>query len=159
VFRKNTSSLEQMVADRRTDSTNKSVRILVVDDYKPWQDFICSTIETIQGMRVVGRASDGLEEVNKARELQPDLILLDIGLPTMNGIEVARGIRQLFPNAKLLFLSENRSRDIVEEALRTGALGYVVKSDAARELLPAVEAVLQGRQFVSAMLSWNRPAP
>jgi DNA-binding NarL/FixJ family response regulator len=125
----------------------------VVDDYKPWQNFICSTIETVPGMRVVGWASDGLEAVQKARDLQPDLILLDIGLPTMNGIEVAHAIRQLSPKSKILFLSENRYREVVEEALRTGALGFVVKSYAARELLPAVEAVLQGKQFVSAMFS------
>ena len=77
----------------------------------------------------------------------------------MNATEVAHAIGQLFPNAKILFLSKNRSRDMVEDAWRTGALGYVVKADAARELLRLVEAVLQGSQFVSAMLSCNHPAP
>jgi CheY-like chemotaxis protein len=98
---------------------------------------------------------DGLEAVQKAQQLQPDLILLDIGLPALNGIEAARRIRELSPKSKILFLSENRSWDIAEEALRTGAGGYVVKSDAAGELLPAVEAVLKGKRFVSAILAGN----
>jgi len=95
----------------------------------------------------------GLEAVRQAQQVQPDLILLDIGPPTLNGIEAARRIRQVSLASKILFVSENRSRDVAVEALRTGAEGYVVKSDAASELLPAVEAVLQGKQFVSASLS------
>jgi CheY-like chemotaxis protein len=69
--------------------TRSTTRVLVVDDYKPWQDFICSLIEGAQGVQVVGRASDGSEAVQNASELQPDLILLDLGLPTLNGIEAA----------------------------------------------------------------------
>jgi CheY-like chemotaxis protein len=100
--------------------------------------------------------ADGSEAVQKARELQPDLILLDIGLPSLNGIEAARRIRSVSPNSKILFVSENHSSDVIEEALRTGALGYVVKSDAASDLLLAVEAVLQGKRFVSASVSVHR---
>ena len=101
----------------------------------------------------MGETSDGLEAVHKAEELQPDLILLDIGLPTLNGIEVARRIQVVSPTSKILFVSENRSPEIAEEALRTGAGGYVVKSDAVGELLPAVKAVLEGKQFMSASLA------
>src|SRR5215467_8193758 len=126
--------------------------VLIVDDYKSWRDFICSLMEEAQGFEVVGRASDGSEAVQKARDLRPDLILLDIGLPTLNGIEAACRIRDVSPTSKILFVSENRSPDIVEKALSTGAGGYVVKSDAGSELLPAVEAVLQGKGFVSASL-------
>ena len=104
-------------------------------------------------LQVIGEVSDGLEAVQKAEELQPDLILLDIGLPTLNGIEAARQIRKVSPGSKILFVSENRSVDIAEEALSTGAGGYVVKSDAAGELLPAVKAVLEGKRFVSASLA------
>jgi len=89
--------------------------------------------------------------VQRAKELQPDLIVLDIGLPTINGIEAARRIRRDAPNAKILFLSENHSSDIVEEAFRLGANGYVVKSNAAEELLPALEMVLQGKRFLGSM--------
>ena len=85
--------------------------------------------------------------------LQPDLVLLDIGKPRLNGIEAARRIREVSPKCKILFLSEDRSWDIVEEGLRTGAKGYVVKSDAAGELIPAMQAVLNGSRFVSARLS------
>ena len=126
----------------------RSVRVLVVDDYEPFQQFVCSTLEKIPGLRVVGQASDGVEAVRKAKELQPDLILMDIGLPSLSGIEAARRIRKLAPMSKILFLSQETSGDVVEEALRLGALGYIVKAHAGSELLAAVEAVLQGEQFV-----------
>ena len=132
-----------------------TTRILVVDDYEPWRRFVSTTLQKQPELQVIGEASDGLEAVQKAQQLQPDLILLDIGLPTLNGIEAARRIRELSPKSKILFVSENRSRDIAEEALRTGAGGYVVKSDAASELLPAVNAVLGGKRFVSASLAGN----
>jgi len=130
-----------------------SCRILVVDDYKPWRRFASSTLQRQAGLQIIGEVSDGLEAVRKAEELQPDLILLDIGLPTLNGIEAARRIRELSPKPKILFASEDRSPDIAREALDTGAGGYVVKADAASELLPAVKAVLEGKPFVSASLS------
>jgi DNA-binding NarL/FixJ family response regulator len=128
----------------------------VVDDYEPFRRFVCSTLGTRPEFQVVGEAADGLEAVHKSAELQPDLIVLDIGLPTLNGIEAARRIREVSPKSKILFVSENRSRDIAEHALRTGASGYVVKSDAGSELLPAMKAVLQGKQFVSASLTGHK---
>jgi DNA-binding NarL/FixJ family response regulator len=108
-------------------------------------------------LEVIGEIFDGLEAVQKTRELQPDLVLLDIGLPSLNGIEVARRIREVSPKSKILFVSENSDRDIAEEALRAGGGGYVVKSDASSDLLPAVEAVLQGKQFVSSSLAGHGP--
>jgi DNA-binding NarL/FixJ family response regulator len=131
------------------------VRVLVVDDYEPWRRFVRLAFQVHANLQVVGEAADGLEAVQFARQLQPDLILLDLGLPTMNGMEVAREIRGVSPNSSVLFLSNTRSQDIAEEALRTGALGYVVKSDAAWDLLPAVEALLQGRRFISTSLDTN----
>jgi DNA-binding NarL/FixJ family response regulator len=125
------------------------IRILVVDDFEPWRQFVASALQKHSHLRIVFEASDGVQAVQKAEELQPDLILLDIGLPSLNGIEAARRIRRLAPNAKILFLSENNSSDIAEAALSTGAKGYVVKSDAGRELLAAIGAVLEGKQFVS----------
>jgi len=130
----------------------RPIRVFVVDDYEPFRRFVASTLEQQPELETIGEASDGLEAVQRAEELQPDLILLDIGLPTLNGIEAARRIRQFSPQCKILFLSENRSLDIIEEALQTGTGGYVVKSDAGSELLPAVEAVLQSKQFVSSSL-------
>jgi DNA-binding NarL/FixJ family response regulator len=130
-----------------------STRILVVDDYEPFRRFICSTLRTRPETQIVGEVSDGLEAVHKAEELRPDLIVLDIGLPTLNGIEAARQIRKIAPEYKILFVSQESSADVVQEALALGALGYVVKAHAGSELLAAVEAVLQGRQFVSSGLS------
>lgn len=130
-----------------------TLRVLIVDDYEPFRQFIATKLETKPQLRIMKEACDGAEAVQQAQELQPDLILLDIGLPTLNGIEAARRIRKVSPKSKILFVTENRSTDIVEEALSTGAGGYVVKSNAGSELLPAIEAVLRGKQFVSAGLN------
>ena len=128
-------------------------RVLVVDDYESWRAFFASTLQRRPELQIIGEAADGLEAVQIAQQLQPDLILMDIGLPTLNGLMAARRIKEVCPGSKILFVTENRSRDIAEEALRTGASGYVVKSDAATELLLAVDAVLQGKQFVSGSLT------
>ena len=131
------------------------IRILVVDDYAPWCRFLRLTLLAHEELQVIGEFTDGPEAIEKAKELQPDLILLDIGLPTLNGIEAARRIREVSPKTKILFVSENRSPDIAEEALRTGAGGYVAKADAVRDLLPAINAVLEGKRFISASLAGN----
>jgi CheY-like chemotaxis protein len=103
--------------------------------------------------QILCQVSDGLEAVQKAEELKPDLILLDVGLPKLNGIEAARQIRQLSPNSRIIFLSQYNSFDVVQEALSTGALAYVHKAQAGSELLPAVEAVLRDERFVSSSLN------
>jgi DNA-binding NarL/FixJ family response regulator len=128
-------------------------RVLVVDDYEPWRAFVAATLKNQSKLRIIGEARDGLEAAQIAQQLQPDLILLDIGLPALNGIEAARRIRELSPKSKILFVSDHRSRDIAEEGLRIGAIGYVVKSDAGAELLPALKAALEGRRFISASLA------
>lgn len=134
-----------------------SIRVFIADDYERWRSFVRLTLQIWPELQVIGEVSDGLEAIKKAQELQPDLILLDIGLPTLNGIEAARRIREVSPTSKILFVSENRSTDIAEEALSTGAGGYVVKSDAASDLLPAVNAVLHGKRFVSSSLAGHNP--
>jgi DNA-binding NarL/FixJ family response regulator len=130
-----------------------SVRVLVVEDYEPFRRFVCSTLEKRTDLQVICEASDGLEAVRKAEELQPDLILFDVGLPTLSGIEAARRIRKLSPESKILFVSQESSADVVQEAFGLGARGYVVKTDAGRELLEAVNAVLRGEQFVGRRFS------
>jgi DNA-binding NarL/FixJ family response regulator len=130
-----------------------SIRVLIVDDYEPWRRFERLTVLANEQLQIVGECSDGDEAIQKLEELKPDLILLDISLPTLNGIEAARRIRQVSPNSKILFVSENRSPDIAEEALSTRAGGYVIKSNGASELLPAIKAVLEGRQFISSGLT------
>lgn len=130
-----------------------SVRVLVVEDYESWRRYFSTLLPKHEGLQVVGEAADGLEAVQKAEELQPDLILLDVGLPTLNGIEVARRLRRVSPASRILFVSETRSADVAEEALNAGAGGYVLKSDADSELLPAIRAVLEGKRFLSASLA------
>jgi DNA-binding NarL/FixJ family response regulator len=129
------------------------IRILVVDDHEPWRRFIFTKLREQSDLTIVGQVSDGLEAVQQAQEQQPDLVLLDIGLPSLNGIEVARRIREIAPKSKILFVTANRSPDVAEKALSTGAGGYVVKSDAGSELIPALKAVLQGKRFISASLA------
>jgi DNA-binding NarL/FixJ family response regulator len=125
-----------------------SSRVLVVEDSEPFRKFICSTIGTRPELQIVGEVTDGLQAVQKADELQPDLIVLDIGLPSLNGIEAARRIRQLSPKSKILFVSQESSANVVQEALALGALGYVVKTDAGKELLTALNALVHGDRFV-----------
>jgi len=136
-----------------TDLEESTIRVLVVDDYEPWRRFLTSTLQKEPVLQVIGEVSDGMDAVHQAKQFRPDLILLDIGLPTLNGIEAARRIRDVSPASKILFVSENRSPDIAEQALSTGAGGYLVKSDAGSELLPAVKAVLEGKRFISASLA------
>ena len=126
-----------------------SVRILVVEDSAPFLQFISTTLATRHDLQVIREVSDGLEAVRKAEELRPDLILLDIGLPSLNGIEAARQIRKLVPESKIIFLTQESSDDVVEEAFRLGACGYVIKTKVKRDLLAAVETVISGKQFVS----------
>ena len=106
-----------------------SVCVVVVEDHEEFRRFICSSLEKAPELQVVGIVSDGLTAVQKAEELRPDLILLDIGLPNLNGIEAARRIHQLSPESKMLFVSQESSVDVVREALGTGASGYIVKAD------------------------------
>jgi DNA-binding NarL/FixJ family response regulator len=115
-----------------------SICVLVVDDFEPWRRFVSSILKQQLHLAGLIEVSDGLDAVQTALELQPDLIVLDIGLPRLNGIDAAHQIRSLVPNAKIIFLTENRDPALAEAALRTGATGYVVKSDAGQELLTAV---------------------
>jgi DNA-binding NarL/FixJ family response regulator len=128
------------------------VRILTVDDSEPWRRFLRLALLIDTGLQIIAEVSDGPDAVIKARELQPDLILLDLGLPTLNGIEAARQIRKHLSKAKIIIVSEQRSREIAEEAFRIGAYGYVVKSDAGSELLSAVKAAVRGDKYVSTTL-------
>jgi len=126
-----------------------SIRVLVVDDFEPWRHSVRSMLKGHTELRLAGEVADGLEAVQRASKLKPDLVLLDIGLPNLNGIETAKQIRQLVPATKILFLTLINDADVPLMALSSGGHGYVLKSDAGSELLPAIEAVLQGEQYVS----------
>lgn len=109
-----------------------------------------------QNLNVIGEAGDGLEAVQRAQALQPDLILLDIGLPGLNGLDAARQISKVAPSARIIFLTQESASDVVGEALNLGAWGYVAKVCAGRELLVAVEMVMQGQRFVSSSLNGHK---
>jgi len=130
-----------------------AIRILIADDHEPLRRFVSSTLARLPRLQIVGEASNGLEALRKAQLLRADIILLDIGLPKLNGFEVARQIRQRIPQLRILFFSTDCSSQIVEEALRLGAGGYVLKSDAGAELVSALEAVLQGETYLSSSLT------
>jgi DNA-binding NarL/FixJ family response regulator len=119
-----------------------------VEDFIPFRQVIASILGNLRELEIICEVADGLEAVRKAVALKPDLVLLDIGLPTLNGIEAARQIRRLAPESKIIFVTQESSDDVVEEALSLGAWGYVVKSRAAIDLLAAVEAVIIDQQFV-----------
>ena len=128
------------------------VRLLVVDDVELWRTFVRMHLEKEPNLHVISVAADGLDAVRKAEELRPDLILLDISLPGLNGLEVARQICAVAPRSTILFLSGESDPDVVRHAFSAGGLGYVLKSDAGRDLIPAIESVLLGRRFVSSSL-------
>jgi DNA-binding NarL/FixJ family response regulator len=132
-----------------TDLETPLTRILTVEDFAPHRLLVASLLRGRPGLLMVGEVSDGLAAVEKALELKPDVILMDIGLPGLNGIEAARRIRELAPHSRIVFLTQESSPDVIKEALALGAHGYVLKSEMETDLVPALSAAMQGRQFVS----------
>jgi len=126
--------------------------VLVVDDYARWRETMCAMLKAYADCQLLCEAGDGIDAVERSNELKPQLILLDLDLPRLNGIEAARQIARLTPDSAILFVSMNNSADVVREALRTGAKGYLLKTDAGNELWPAIEAVLQNKQYLSRSL-------
>ncbi|HEX4921838.1 MAG TPA: response regulator transcription factor [Candidatus Bathyarchaeia archaeon] len=116
-----------------------TARILVVDDCKPWRLALRSLVHAISGARIVGEADDGLDAIEKARQLLPDLVLLDIGLPRLNGIAAARKIRDVSPDSRIIFLTQEEDSDVRIAALATGAAGYVLKTNVVSELCPTIQ--------------------
>ena len=131
-------------------SETPSYRVLIVEDFAPFRRLICSMLASRAGLEVIGQATDGLEAVQKAADLKPDLILLDIGLPKLNGLEAARRILTVAPQARMIFLSQESSPEVVREALEL-AWGYVAKTKMVTELFVAVETVMRSRRFVGTM--------
>lgn len=129
--------------------TAPAVRVLVVEDFEPFRRFLCNMLGKMPALQIVGEVSDGLEAVRKSDELQPDLILLDVGLPTLDGLAAARQIRIVAPQSNIIFVTQESSADVVETALGIGAVGYVVKIKASGDLPAALDVILRGGQFVS----------
>ena len=133
------------------------IRILVIDDSKSFRQQICKMVARLPNFQVICEASDGLAAVHKAQELQPDVVLLDVGLPKLNGIAAGRKINKLSPESKIIFVSQESSGEVVQEALNLGARAYVLKSKLATDLQAAIDSVLKGGQFVSKGLIPDEP--
>jgi DNA-binding NarL/FixJ family response regulator len=123
--------------------------VLVADDYEPWRRRVASALQESPRWHVLGEVSDGLEAVREAQACKPDVVMLDIGLPALNGLEAARRIRANDPNSRILFLTAQTSPDVAVEALETGARGYLMKGEAGDSILLALETVVAGGRFVS----------
>jgi len=134
------------------------VRIVIAEDFAAFRRAICSILEKGEDLEVVCEVGDGRDAVQKSEELKPELILLDIGLPTLNGLRAAREIRRVAPETKIIFVSQESSPDVVQEALALGANGYIAKARIGSDLLIAIDEVLQGRRFVSSNLKTDRPS-
>ena len=123
------------------------LRILVADDHEVVRRGLCALLEAHPGWQVCGEAADGRQAVAKTTELKPDVVVMDIGMPALNGLAAAGQIMQANPAQRILILTITHSEQIIREVLEVGARGFVLKSDAARDLLTAVEALQQGRTF------------
>jgi DNA-binding NarL/FixJ family response regulator len=126
-----------------------AIRILLVDDHPIVRQGLRTLLEGHLGWEIIGEASDGAEALEKAKRLRPDVMVLDVTMPKMNGLEACRLLRKRSPQMEILFVTQHDSPQMMREALEAGARGYVVKSNAARDLLAAVEAVSQHRVFTA----------
>jgi DNA-binding NarL/FixJ family response regulator len=143
-------------ADQEPQMSKDPVRILVADDFEPFRGFIRSLFQQRPDFVLVGEVSDGLEALRCAQELQPEVIILDIALPRLNGIQAAREIRSVAPESNIVFVTLENTPEIVLEAFRVGACGYILKSDAF-EILTATDCVRGGEKFVSSGLLSRSP--
>lgn len=139
--------------DSEVNQETPTISILLAEDFRPYRALVASLLNQESSVQVVGEASDGLEVVDKAQQLRPGLILMDIGLPKLNGLEAAKRILNLNPSAKIVFLTQETDTDVVKEAFSLGAYGYIAKQEAETKLLTALAAILQGRRFVSGGVS------
>jgi DNA-binding NarL/FixJ family response regulator len=141
-----------LLNSKHRDCGTAPARILLVDDFGPFRELASLLLEKHARYKIVAEAADGRDGVQKARESKPDLVVLDMDLPFLNGIEVARQIRRCCPDTAILFVTANDDPELVREALRAGAQGYVLKFDTVVDLVEATKAVLSGKQFVSRRL-------
>jgi len=134
-------------------------QVLVVDDFVPWHHFVSHLFDSESDLQIASVAIDGLDAVQKAKELQPDLILMDLGLPGMNGIAATRQILVHSPRSKVLFVSEHRDSEVIQAAFEAGACGYVLKSDSNSDLILGIRTILLRQPFVSRSLTNWRENP
>jgi len=130
-----------------------NLRILVADDHEVVRQGLCALLAARAGWEVCGEASDGIETVRKTAELKPDIVVLDVGMPNLNGLAATRQITKRDPNQKVIILTVTDAEEVIREALESGARGFVLKSDAARDLVTAIEALQVGRTFFTPRVS------
>jgi DNA-binding NarL/FixJ family response regulator len=123
------------------------LRILIADDHEVVRRGLCALLQGHEGWEICGDAKDGREVVEKARQLRPDIVILDVGMPNLNGLAATRQLLQENPQQKVIVLTITDSDQVIREALDAGARGFVLKSDAARDLVTAVEALQRNRMF------------
>lgn len=123
-------------------NSSASVRILIADDFAPWRSKVRSVLEREARWNIVFEACDGLEAVHKTVELQPDIVLMDVSMPRLNGIEATKRVRQLSPNSKVIFLTQNTDEDLVTAALEAGAVAYVLKADMTNSLIRTIQSAI-----------------
>jgi len=121
--------------------------ILIADESAEWLDRVREILRERPEWQIMCEAFDGSQAVQKTRELRPDIVVLDIGMPVLNGIDAARRIRQASPQSRIVFLTREHDADVRTAALATGATGYLLKATAAKELVPALEAALKNGHY------------
>jgi DNA-binding NarL/FixJ family response regulator len=131
--------------------------VLVCEDFLPFRLYLVEALRNYGCVLIICEVGDGQDAVRKANELKPDLILLDIGLPSLDGIAAAHQIRKLVPDSKIIFVSQESSPDVVQEAMKSGVSGYVHKARAGSDLEIAVQSALEGTRFISRGLVVNSP--
>lgn len=141
--------------DELIKSASVVVRILVVDDHELARNTVCDLLRSEEGFEVICEAENGLEGVRAAEKLQPDVVVLDVTMPTLGGIEAAVRIRRVAPKSRIVFLSQHNADKLAQAALATGAHAYVVKSAAGTDLVRAVRLAIAGQKFVSKLASWR----
>jgi DNA-binding NarL/FixJ family response regulator len=129
----------------------RTVRILVADDFDLFRTLVSSILKEQAGYQIVGEAADGRQAVQRAKELQPDLVVLDMGIPDLRGMEVARRIKLCSPQSRILFLTTNNDPELACESLNAGAWGHVLKADVVGGLVDAAKAVISGEWFVGSL--------
>jgi DNA-binding NarL/FixJ family response regulator len=131
------------------------IRVLVADDHTLVREGLCALLAADDAIEVVAEAHDGVDALNKCRECKPDIAVLDIAMPKLNGLLATRRIRSDFPEIKVLVLSMYSEEEYVTEALRAGASGFIMKDAAASELISALKTVSRGERFLSPTVSWK----
>lgn len=131
----------------------KSLRILIADDHEVVRQGVRTIVEAQSGWSVVAEAQNGLEAIRQAQEMKPDIALLDISMPQLNGLEATRQILKLLPETQVLILTMHESDELVREVLSAGARGYVLKTDARRDLVNAIRSLSEHRPFFTSKVA------